>query len=110
MRALLLPALAAACLHGTQVQAAGCDLSQVVGYQLVMVKTIEGYIENGRKGRGFEGCRPDRVLVFTDNTGVRCKGLSLQKANLPHAYLFARSQTDLKLCVGDDMLDVAPAQ
>ncbi len=91
-------------------QAAGCDLGQVVGYTLVFAKTIEAYIEGGRKQRGFQGCQPSRVLVFTDNTGVRCKGVSVQSANLPTAYLFAKTQTDLKLCVGNEMLDVAPAQ
>jgi hypothetical protein len=110
MRLLLLPAVTVACLAAPGARAAGCDLSLVVGYQLVMMKTISGYIENGRQQRGFQGCQPDRVLVFTDNTGVRCKSVSLQKANLPRAFLFARSQTDIKLCVGDDMLDVAPAQ
>ena len=99
-----------ACLWGQGARAAGCDLSLVVGYQLVMAKTITGYIEGGRKERGFKGCQPDRVLVFADNTGVRCKGVSVQAFELPRAYVFARSQTDVKLCVGDDMLDVAPAQ
>ncbi len=91
-------------------RADGCDLGLVVGYTLVFAKTIEAYIEGGRKQRGFQGCQPSRVLVFTDNTGVRCKGVSVQSANIPTAYLFAKSQTELKLCVGNEMLDVAPAQ
>lgn len=103
--ALLLPPLAS-----RPAAAAGCDLSQVVGYTLVFARTIEAYLEAGRKHRGFQGCQPDRVLVFTDNTGVRCKGTSLQQATLPRAYLFAKTETDLKLCVGDEMLDVAPAR
>ncbi len=84
-----------------------CDLSQVVGYQLVFGKTIQGYIEDGKQTSGFEGCTRDRVLVFTDNTGVRCKDTLLHSARLPKAYLFARSANDMKLCVDDDMYDVA---
>ena len=85
-----------------------CDLSQVVGYQLVFGKTIEAYIEDGKRVNGFEGCTRDRVLVFTDNTGVRCKETFLHSAHLPKAYLFAKSANDLKLCVDDDMYDVGP--
>jgi hypothetical protein len=88
---------------------AGCDLSQVVGYQLVFGKTIQGYIQDGKRVSGFEGCAHDRVLVFTDDTGVRCKDALVQSDNLPKAYLFARTANDMKLCVGDVMYDVAPA-
>ena len=84
-----------------------CDLSQVVGYTLVFGKTIQGYIEDGKQVDGFEGCTRDRVLVFTDHTGVRCKDTILHTAHLPKAYLFARNNNDLKLCVDDDMYDVA---
>jgi hypothetical protein len=86
-----------------------CDLSQVVGYTVVFAKTIEAYIQGGKRVSGFEGCAHDRVLVFTDNTGVRCKDASIHTANLPKAYLFARNANDMKLCVDDDMYDVAPA-
>lgn len=90
-------------------QAAGCDLGAVVGYTLVQSKTISGFIEDGQRRRGFEGCVPGRVLVFADNTGVRCRGHSRQNIELPRAFLFAKSQTDLKLCVGDEMLEGSPA-
>ncbi len=88
---------------------AACDLSQVVGYTLVFGKTIESYIQGGKRVDGFEGCTTDRVLVFTDNTGVRCKDTFVHAAKLPTAYLFARSATDLKACIDGDMYDVAPA-
>jgi hypothetical protein len=87
-----------------------CDLSQVVGYTLVFGKTIQGYIEDGKRVDGFEGCTRDRVLVFTDNTGVRCKDTMLHTAHLPKAYLFARNANDMKLCVDEDMYDVAQAK
>ncbi len=88
---------------------AHCALDGVVGYTLVFAKTIEAYIEGGHRTRGYQGCQPGRVLVFTDNSGVRCKGASFQRLDVPKGYLFAKTQTDLKLCVGDEMLDVAPA-
>lgn len=102
----LVPALVLAIAPSAQAR---CALDSVVGYTLVQSKTIEAFIEGGQKTRGYQGCQPGRVLVFTDNTGVRCKGLSVQKLDIPKAFLFAKTQTDLKLCVGDEMLDVAPA-
>jgi hypothetical protein len=86
-----------------------CDLSQVVGYTLVYGKTIAAYVQDGKRVAGFEGCARDRVLVFTDDTGVRCKETFVQSAQLPKAYLFARNANDMKLCVDDDMYDVAQA-
>ena len=41
-----------ACLWGQGARAAGCDLSLVVGYQLVMAKTITGYIEGNETAIG----------------------------------------------------------
>jgi hypothetical protein len=107
-RAVLVAALIA--LTAARPALAVCDLSQVVGYQLVFGKVIEGYIEDGKQQRGFSGCTRDRVLVFTDNTGVRCNETFVQHADNPKGYLFARSQNDLKLCVADEMYDVAPAR
>ena len=93
---------------GTTVRAAGCDLDRVMGYQVAGARTIQGYVENGKSVYGFEGCEPGRVLVFTDRTGLRCKGSGLAHLDLPKAWIFARSKDDLKLCVGDDLYDVEP--
>jgi hypothetical protein len=86
---------------------AGCDLGQLVGYQLVFAKVVEAYIQDGKRFPGFSGCNHDRVLVFTDGTGVRCKDADVATGRLPTAYLFAKSQTDMKLCVGDALYEVA---
>jgi hypothetical protein len=104
--------LAAALVLGAAARPAlaACDLSLVVGYQLVFGKVIEGYVEDGKRQHGFSGCTRDRVLVFADNTGVRCKETFVDHAENPKGYLFARSENDLKLCVGDEMYDVAPAR
>ncbi len=90
--------------------ASGCDLDEVVGYQLVQKKTIEAFIDGGRRQFGYQGCAPGRVLIFTDNTGVRCRDTVVQRLDIPVAYLFARSESDMKLCVGDQMLGVVHAR
>jgi hypothetical protein len=85
-----------------------CDLNGLVGYQILFAKPIEGYIEGGVRKKGYEGCEADRVLVFSDNTGVRCKELVRQHEDLPTGYLFARNNLgDLKLCVDGELFDVS---
>jgi hypothetical protein len=86
-----------------------CDLNTLVGYQLVFAKPIDGYIQAGQMKKGYEGCELDRVLVFADNTGVRCKDVALQHLDeLPTGYLFARNNYgDMKLCVEGQLFDVS---
>ena len=87
--------------------AAACDLDDLVGYKIVAKVVIAGYVdEAGKQHSGYFGCVAGRILVFTDHTGVRCKGEGRQEAVMPTAFLFARSQDDLKLCVGDELYDV----
>ncbi len=89
--------------------AAGCDLNRLIGYTLEFGKVIESYIEEGKQRQGFDGCNRDRVLIFADGTGVRCVDTFLHSATRPHGFLFARSNSDLLLCVDDDLYKVAPA-
>jgi hypothetical protein len=86
-----------------------CDLNTVVGYQIIFAKPIGGYIQGGMRKKGYEGCEPDRVLVFADNTGVKCKSVVRQhREELPTAYLFARNNAgDLKLCVDGELFEVS---
>lgn len=93
---------------GMRPAMAECDLGEVVGYQLMFGKFIESYIEDGKRHPGFDGCATDRVLVFTDNTGLRCKETLIQHAERPRGYLFARNAGDLKLCVDGTFYLVAP--
>jgi hypothetical protein len=102
--------LAATLMLPAHAARAGCDLDMLIGYQLAFAKVVTGYVQDGRRQIGFEGCTRERVLLFEDNTGVRCKETFPQHAVRPKAYLFARSQTDLKLCIGDDLYEVAPPQ
>ena len=107
MRAVLLAC--AAVLAGGPVLADGkCDLNTVVGYHVLFAKPIQSFIQNSIRKQGYEGCEPDRVLVFSDGTGVRCSGLIRQpRRELPTAYLFAKSMSDMKLCVDGELFDVA---
>jgi hypothetical protein len=97
-------------LNSGLAQADGrCDLNTLVGYQLVFAKPIDGYIQGGQMKKGYEGCELDRVLVFADNTGVRCKEVVLQHVDeLPTGYLFARNNFgDIKLCVEGELFEVS---
>ena len=85
-----------------------CDLNSLVHYQIIFSKPIQAYIQNGKRTAGYVGCEPDRVLVFADNTGVRCKELVLQHLEgLPNGYLFGRNAGDLKLCVEGQLFEVS---
>ncbi len=107
MRRMLLAVLVLAV--STAAHADGrCDLNAVVGYQLFFAKPIQAYIQDGVRKNGYIGCEPDRVLVFADNTGVRCKEVSLQRLDgLPTGYLFGKNAGDLKLCVEGALFDVS---
>jgi hypothetical protein len=112
MRAQIFAVLVVAIMlvTGGFAQADGrCDLNTVVGYQIVFAKPIAAYIEGGVRRTGYEGCQPDRVLVFADNSGVRCKDAVRQHLDvLPTGYLFARNNIgDLKLCVEGELFDVS---
>jgi hypothetical protein len=110
MRLPAMLATSAVLLGGGWAHASGrCDLDTVVGYQIVFAKPILGYIQNGKKEAGYEGCEPDRVLVFADNSGVRCNELSLQHLDdPPTGFLFAKTMSDLKLCVEGELFAVLP--
>jgi hypothetical protein len=110
MRASLFAALlgAVAVANGPVHADGRCDLNSVVGYQVVFAKPITGFIQSGLRKDGYIGCEPDRVLVFADKTGVRCKATVRQTLmGLPTAYLFARNAGDLKLCVDGELFDVS---
>ena len=105
----LLSGAAMLALTAQPVLAAGCDLSRLVGYTLVFSTVIDSYIEEGKHHQGFDGCNRDRVLVFADGSGVRCVDAFLHHDDRPHGFLFARSNSDMMLCVDDDLYKVAPA-
>ena len=87
---------------------AQCNLSGLVGYTLIAQKTIDGYVQGEKRGNDFEGCDFDRIIVFDDNTGVRCMTYSYTYSYRPDAYIFATNLGSMKMCVENELYDVAP--
>lgn len=114
MRARGMPAIAAASVlfwaGAAWAEGAGrCPLDGLIGYTLAFSKPVVARIENGRREKGYEGCQPDRVLIFGDNTGLRCREVSLHHLDdPPNAYIFVKGAGDIKLCVEGDVFSVAP--
>ncbi|MFO1341115.1 MAG: hypothetical protein U1F53_23320 [Burkholderiaceae bacterium] len=113
MRKLTL--LAVMCALGRSATADTADvLSDYVGYTIVAVKTIEGFVDsNKKKGDAFEGCEFDRVVVFTDGTGVTCRTYSYSYSYRPKAVLLAKQVSYqgqqlvlLKMIVNNNSYDV----
>jgi hypothetical protein len=102
-------AVAIALLTGGTALADGrCDLNGLVGYQIAFAKPIESYVQGGVRTKGYEGCAPDRVLVFADGTGLRCKEMVRQSiSGLPTGYLFFKDMGDMRLCVDGALIDVS---
>jgi hypothetical protein len=88
---------------------AECDFDQFIGFTLLAKKTIEGFIEKGEKKDEFSGCDFDRIIVFTDQTGVRCAGYGYQYAYRPNAYLWSDG-ISIKMCVGSSIYSVKRLQ
>lgn len=97
------------------VSASASDvLSDFVGYTIVASKTVDAFIDRGKEKKdGFEGCDHDRVIVFTDGTGLVCRTYSYTYSYRPKAVILAqqfnyqgKQFTRLKLVVGDNAYDV----
>lgn len=86
---------------------ADCDLSEVVGWTLLAEKTVDGFIEPGKRDDSYEGCDFDRIITFTDGTGLRCTGYHYTYAYRPEAYIFADGPL-LKACIEDEWVDLQP--
>lgn len=84
-----------------------CDLDQMVGYTLIAKKIIAGSITDEKKEDEFSGCDFDRILIFDDNTAVRCTNYSYHYAYRPTAWIFVKSSS-IKLCIDNSWFDAAP--
>ena len=85
---------------------AECELSELIGYTMIAEKTVAGFVENGKKSDEFEGCDFDRIIIFDDNTGVRCDTYNYSYSYRPSAYIFANRFGAIKMCVEDELFDV----
>ncbi len=84
---------------------ADCDLDDLVGYTLIASKYIVGRIDKSARHDDFEGCDFDRIIIFDDNTGVRCMTYSYTYSYHPKAYVFANGPL-MKMCVEGLLYDV----
>lgn len=79
------------------------DLSGYVGWTIMANKTIEGWYDKGGKhGDDFEGCDYDRVIIFSDNTVLKCAGYSYQYSYRPKAIILVKGYQFIMI-VGNDV-------
>ena len=95
---------ASACFIGVLPTFAACNFDRVIGYTLVAKKTVVGFIKDDSREDGFSGCEYGKVLVFDDNTGVRCTAYSYSYAYRPDAYIFVNSSM-IKICIKGEWFD-----
>lgn len=84
---------------------ADCDLGEVVGWTLLAEKTVDGFIESGKKDDSYEGCDFDRIITFSDGTGLRCTGYHYTYSYRPQAYIFGDGHF-FKACIEDEWVDL----
>jgi hypothetical protein len=81
---------------------AGCDPdelgAELAGYTLIVEKRVQGE---------FNGCNFGNLIVFQDNTAVRCMGYSYHYAYRPEAYLFGNG-SDYEMCVNGNLFRIQP--
>jgi hypothetical protein len=84
-------------------------LRSYVGFKIVAVKTIEKSVstKDGSSKEEFEGCDFDRVIVFTDNTFVKCNSYRYHYAYRPEAVILTDGFRWVMI-VDDDEYDVNP--
>ena len=83
-------------------------LRRYVGYTVLDTKTIKGWVSEDRKKHGdsFEGCEFGRLIIFDDNTYLRCTGYSYEYSYRPEAVILARGKSFVMI-VDDDAYDMA---
>jgi hypothetical protein len=80
---------------------------RLVGYTIHSIKTVTGYRdEDGKKGKEFTGCKRDRIIIFDDNTALKCDmydytGYSYR----PNAIIFISGRT-VKMQVDGNLYDM----
>lgn len=106
MRKVLIIAVAAAAVPA-EASINESDLRGLVGYTLVTSKTIAGYVKGSDVEDSFEGCEYDRVIAFTDGTGLRCASYNYSYAYRPEAFIFMRGSS-VKMIVDGEIYEMMP--
>lgn len=87
-------------------RAVSCEITDnLMGYTIVVSKTIVAKIDDGVREDGFTGCEYGRIIVFSDETGVKCSSYGYQYAYRPDAILLTNGSS-IKMCVGSELYDV----
>ena len=102
------------CFAGQALADTASRLEKFVGYAIVASKTIDSWVEEGKKEDGFTGCKQGRTIVFTDGTALKCNTYDYHYAYRPTAILLAKQigiyggQTlyDVKMIVEDEVFDM----
>jgi hypothetical protein len=69
---------------------------------------VVGFIQDDRRGDEFSGCEFGRILVFDDNTGIRCTSYNYTYSYRPDAYVFVNASHNIRVCIENEWFDVAP--
>ncbi|MGV7212513.1 hypothetical protein [Bradyrhizobium sp. UFLA05-112] len=60
---------------------------------------MAGFIQDNERKGEFTGCEYDRILVFDDNTAVRCTSYNYTYSYRPDAYVFMNRSNDIRICI-----------
>jgi hypothetical protein len=79
------------------------QLRRYAGYTIVGTKTIKGWISGDRKKKGdaFEGCDFGRIIIFDDDTYLRCNSYDYVYSYRPDAVLLVRGNSFVMLVEND---------
>ena len=65
------------------------EMNSLVGYTAIGEKRIVGWLDQNGKHDGFEGCDYDRVIIFSDDRVLVCKGYHYNYSYNPTALIFS---------------------
>jgi hypothetical protein len=98
-----------------QADMAGLLISNnLIDYAIIGSKVIDKWYDPGFKEEAsFNGCKPGRVIVFTDGSKLTCAGDKFQFANKPKVVILVSvdayrgySSYPYKMVVGDTVHDM----
>lgn len=86
---------------------ASADLGDFIGYTILAKKTVAAYVDkDGKREDSFEGCDYGRIIVFEDDTYVRCQSYGYQYAYRPEAVILVNGPS-AKMIVEGEKYDVS---
>ena len=82
-------------------------LSRYIGYKIIDVKTIVKYIDrdDNETGNAFKGCNFGRIIIFSDNTSLRCMSFDFTYEYRPEAIILSDGVGYIMI-VGEDVYEM----